>query len=129
MKTILVPVERHDLVESVLKAATLLGEMFGSYIEGFPLSPAISPFMAADVIGGTIVYDADLDGDHEGVQESRRVFEGFMRANGVSSGAAGGDRPSFSWVEGVPVGDGFLGSYGRVFDITVIGRPTTKATS
>ena len=35
-KTILVPVEQHDLVNSTLQTALLLARKFDSYIEGLP---------------------------------------------------------------------------------------------
>ena len=40
-KTILVPVEQHDLMASTLETALLLARSFDSYIEGFALRVAI----------------------------------------------------------------------------------------
>jgi hypothetical protein len=36
-KTILVPIEQHDLINSTLQTALLLARKFDSYIEGFAL--------------------------------------------------------------------------------------------
>ena len=46
-----------------------------------------------------------------------------MQQRGVpqSSGAAGG--LSCGWLDDAPEGESFVGSYGRVFDITVLSRP------
>jgi hypothetical protein len=41
-KTILVPIEQHDLMNSTLKTALLLAQKFDSYIEGFAL-PVATP--------------------------------------------------------------------------------------
>ena len=37
MKTILVPIEKHDDMQSVLQTALLLARRYDSYIEGVPL--------------------------------------------------------------------------------------------
>lgn len=127
MKTILVPVETHDLAGATVETAALLGEGFESYLEGFPLSPALSPFLAADAMGATIVYDADFRQDDTAPDEARQIFERIMSAHGVPAAeTAPRAALGFGWRER-PQGDNFLGSYGRVFDITVVGRPGTKA--
>ena len=123
MKSILIPVEPGPLLESVLQTGWLLGSAFGSYIEGFALSPVLTPFLGADAIGGTVVYDADVRQDAESLEESRRAFEQGMtqRARGGTTGA------TFGWLKDAAQGDGFVGTYGRVFDITVIGKPSSAA--
>jgi hypothetical protein len=40
-RTILVPIEQHDLMNSTLETALLLARKFDSYIEGFALRVAI----------------------------------------------------------------------------------------
>jgi nucleotide-binding universal stress UspA family protein len=117
----MVPVEPGPQLDSVLQSAWLLGNSFGSYIEGFPLSPALTPFVGADAIGGTVVYDADLRQDDQTAEESRQLFESGMkeRMRGSSS------RATFGWLKDAGKGDGYVGSYGRVFDITVLGKPGT----
>jgi nucleotide-binding universal stress UspA family protein len=121
MKAILVPVEPGPLLESILHSAWLLGSAFGSYIEGFALSPVLTPFLGADAIGGTVVYDADLRQDEQTVEESRRAFERAMSAR-AGSGSAGA---TFGWLKDAAQGDGFVGAYGRVFDAIVVGRPSS----
>jgi nucleotide-binding universal stress UspA family protein len=127
MKTILVPVERHDLTEPTLQTTLVLAQTFGSYVEGFALGPALNPFLATDAIGAMVVYDADPMQDPETLNATRRAFENFMRAHGVPSSAPLGEGPSYGWSEGGVAGETFIGSRGRVFDVTVVGRPTTKA--
>jgi len=46
-KTILVPIEQHDLMNSTLETALLLARKFDSYIEGFALRVAIPAAFAA----------------------------------------------------------------------------------
>jgi hypothetical protein len=51
MKSILVPMEPHDGMTSVLETALLLARKCDSYIEGFPLRFGISEFVAVDPAG------------------------------------------------------------------------------
>ena len=48
MKSILVPMEPHDGMASVLETALLLARKCESYVEGFPLRFGISEFVAVD---------------------------------------------------------------------------------
>lgn len=125
MKAILVPVELHDLIEPQLEAAILLAKRFGSFIEGFSLSPALSPFLAADAMGAGVAY-SDIGQDQETAKEARLAFEHILRRHGVRAGTRRGEGPSYFWLEETPQRDDFVGNQGRVFDITVIGQPGTK---
>jgi len=122
MKTILVPIEPHDAIQPVLETALLLARKFNSYIEGFALRPAIGNLVTMDPVSSLTVVSA-RENDAEIVKQARGIFEAFMREKQVP--AAGGAAPSVSqaWLEATPDGDEFVGSYGRVFDITVLGAP------
>jgi hypothetical protein len=50
-KTILVPIEQHDLVNSTLETALLLARKFDSYIEGFALRVEIPAVFAVGDAG------------------------------------------------------------------------------
>ncbi len=121
MKSILLPIEPGPLLESALQTAWLLGSAFGSYIEGFALSPVLTPFLGADAIGGTVVYDADIRQDDKTIEASRRAFEQGMTERKAASGGAA----TFGWLKDGAQSDGFLGSYARTFDISVVGRPSS----
>lgn len=125
MKTILVPVELHDQVAATLQAAALLGTAFGSYLEGFPLHPALSPFLAADAMGATILYDAEFEEDEATLQKARQAFENKMHAHGIAEGGGTAGQAAYNWRDEAQ-GDNFVGSHSRLFDITVVGRPGTK---
>lgn len=125
MKTILVPVESNDTIESTLQTARLLARIFGSYVEGFALSPTLSPFLAPDAIGGGVVYESDLAPDAAAIREARAAFERVLTA----SGDAEGEGFSASWSADGARDDGFMGAYSRVFDVTVLGRPGSTAAS
>ncbi len=127
MKTILVPVEKNSQIESTLASACVLAKMFDSYIEGFALSPELNTLVAAEGIGSMVVYPTDLaEQDEEAAAEARKLFEAAMAKHGV---AAAGAAAGFAWNPRALAGDGFLGNRGRVFDLTVVGRPGSTAAS
>jgi nucleotide-binding universal stress UspA family protein len=122
MKTILVPTEKSDLMTSTLETALLFAKQVGGYIEGFALRAAISDFVAADLIVADAWAVAETR-DAELAKEARALFDSFMSAHGVPLATTSQDRPSYGWTEADSARDAFVGSYGRVFDIIVFGRP------
>ncbi len=125
MKTILVPVELHELSQSTLQTAALLGLAFDSYLEGFTLSPALSPFMAADAMGTMVLYQEDAQDNGENAVKARQAFLDAMQAHAIPETTGTGKGPHFGW-HAETHGDDFIGNIGRAFDITVLGRPGSK---
>jgi nucleotide-binding universal stress UspA family protein len=121
MKTILVPTEQHDLMPSMLQTAVLLARKFDSYIEGFSLFPAMVEFYAMD--SGVPLPLEVREHDIEMAKQARSQFERFMNDHGVARSKTAEGTLSFGWLEQVADGDAFVGSYGRVFDVIVLGRP------
>jgi nucleotide-binding universal stress UspA family protein len=125
MKSILVPIENIEGIASALETALLLARLRGSYIEGFALRFAISEFIAIDP-AGSIPLETYRQDSQEEAAAARQLFETFMRNHNVpaASGPSGG--ASYGWLDNAPAGEGFVGSHGRVFDVTVLGRPTAS---
>jgi nucleotide-binding universal stress UspA family protein len=117
MKTILVPTKDDKAMGSALKTALILARRCDSYIEGFALRWEIAEFTEAD---------------HREIArmevQARATFESFMRKHGVPRSTTTTDTPSFGWSENAPVGDAFVGSYGRVFDVIVMSRSDKNTT-
>jgi nucleotide-binding universal stress UspA family protein len=129
LKTILVPVENHDLMVSTLETALLVAQLFDAYIEGYALRPSIDNFAAMDPVSSMAVATMRQH-DEEASKQAHTVFETFMSKHAVrASGDTAGSGPSFGWLDTAPDGDDFVGSYGRVFDLTVLGRPGDEALS
>jgi hypothetical protein len=124
MKSILVPTEQHALLPSTLQCALLLARKFDSYVEGFALFPAMVELYALDS-GVPLPIEEVRDHDAEMAKQTRDAFEAFMTKNGVARTNANGGL-SFGWLDSAPDGDPFVGSYGRVFDLIVLGRPGTS---
>lgn len=122
MRSILVPTEKSDLMPATLETALLFARRFDSYIEGFALRAAISDFVAADLIVADAWAVAETR-DAELAREAQALFENFMRARGVPARGGGPCALSYGWTEADATRDSFVGSYGRVFDLLVFGRP------
>ena len=122
MKSILVPMEPHEGMASVLETALLLARKCDSYIEGFPLRFGISEFVAVDP-AGSIPLESYRQESLEEAAQARKMFETFMTGRGIARSGAAPKGLSYAWLDDAPEGEGFVGSYGRVFDVTVLGRP------
>ncbi len=129
MKTILVPVERNDLMESSLTAACLLARRFDGYVEGFALAQQLNVLAAADAVGQVILYPADFAHEEQSAEESRQLFEGVMARHEIAPEGTSGQAASYRWNERAASGDAFLASHSRVFNLTVVGRPGPTPTS
>jgi len=128
MKTILVPTENHDAMQSALETALLLARRFDSYIEGFALRWVINEYVVGvDMMGGIPVerFEQDIA---KGAQQARQIFESFMEKHDVPRSNKATKSMSFGWVDEPPEGESFVGSYGRVFDVIVMNRPNANST-
>jgi nucleotide-binding universal stress UspA family protein len=126
-KTILVPIEQHDLMNATLETALVLARKFDAYIEGFALRPVVAPVMAMD-IGGAFPLAELQENDTKMATEAKALFDAFMTKHAVARGDPRG-AVGCGWFDGAPDGDQFVGSHGRVFDVTVLGRPGEGAQS
>lgn len=127
MKTILVPTESHDGMQSALETALLLAQRFDSYIEGFPLLWGVRDLIAVDAMSGVPVeaYKHDVE---EEAKRARQTFESYMQEHRIPRSTGGPGSLSFGWLEDMPDFEGFVGSYGRVFDVIVMSRPNANST-
>src|ERR1051326_5816379 len=123
LKTILVPTEPHDLMISTLETALLLARRFESDVEGFALRPAIDNFVAMAPISG-MAMSTVKQRDAEAATQAQQLFEGFMQTNQVPRSLEAKAALAWNWFDAAPDGDDVVGSYGRVFDAIVLGRPS-----
>lgn len=125
MKTILVPMENHDM-QSALKTALLLGQRNNSYIEGFALRWQVIELVAGiDAMGG-IPLDRFKEDIEEEAKKAKQIFEIFMHEHGVPRSTETTESVSFGWLDHAAEGEGFIGNYGRVFDVIVMSRRDAK---
>src|SRR5450759_5071058 len=126
IKTILVPTENHNAMQSALETALLLARRCDSYIEGFALCWAINEFIGGDIVGGIPLerYKRDIADE---AKKARQIFESFMQKHNVPRSTETTASLSFSWLDDAPEGESFVGSYGRVFDVIVMSRPDAKS--
>lgn len=127
LKSILIPVEDHALMEAVMETALLLGRAFNSYMEGIAVGPDVAEFVAADFALSGVVLDDRTRRDF--VDHSRRMLEDFMARRHVGRPREETDRPTFGWTGDALVSDSGAGEYGRIFDVIAVGRPGPGARS
>ena len=121
MKTILVPMDNHDM-RSALETALLLGQRNKSYIEGFALRWQVIELVAGiDAMGGVPLDNFKEDVEEE-AKKAKQVFEIFMQEHGVPRSTETTESVSFGWLDHAAEGEDFIGNYGRVFDVIVMNR-------
>lgn len=123
MKNILVPIEEHTFIYSVLETALLLGRAFDSYVEGLAISVNFPVAIPVDVAIG-IPPALDPSMRREMAEASRQHFETFMKGRSIPPASLGSSGLHFGWHDGELADDNFFGAYARVFDIAVVGRPS-----
>jgi len=133
MGTILVHVEEHPGLDSVLTAALLAARRFGAHVSGLHVRPGMPRLVpvapeGAFIPATEIVEDLER-ADRELSRRLRAGFEAFMREHDVAvgRGVLAGQQPVAEWQEEVSPGTEVLGSRGRVFDLIVVGRPVAGA--
>ncbi|MBV9971638.1 MAG: universal stress protein [Xanthobacteraceae bacterium] len=126
MKSILVPIESYEAIRPTLETALMLARRFESYVEGFALRFRVNEFVAVDM-AGAIPLESLRDENLEEARRARQKFESFMQEHAVPRAATGPTAFSYGWLDDAPEGEAVVGSYGRVFDVIVIGRPEPKA--
>ena len=127
MKTILVPTQNIAVMQSTLETAVLLARCTCAYIEGFPLRFGIPEFVAAE-LATSFPLDSYQAKSEEEAAETRRLFETFMQQHDIPPAGSAPPGPSFGWLATAPEGEGFVGSHGRAFDVTVVSRPDLETT-
>ena len=119
MNTILIPTEDHDTMPAVLQTARLVAQTFDSYMEGFAIRPAVGTYVTVEPVSSLAISGAF---DEDTAREAQGAFEAFMTQHGVPRAGAG-NAFSWAWPRSEATDDAALGSYGRVFDLIVLGRP------
>lgn len=117
MKSLLVPIEDHNRTPDLLKLAVVFGERFGSVIDGVALRLPRYQAVGAEPIVAVAMPPME-DDEREILSHARGRFEAFVHEQP-------GGGPRLRWRGGDPVDDHELGALGRVYDLTVIGRPAT----
>jgi len=120
MKTILVPTEDHDSMPAVMEAARLVARAFDGYMEGFAVRPAVGTYVTIEPVSSLAISGAF---DTEAATQSLELFTNFMQKANVPRAQPGPAVFSYGWSLAEAADDAFLGSYGRVFDLVVLGRP------
>ena len=133
MRGILVHVDEHRALQSVLTSALLVAKRFDSQLDGLharPGAPRIIPVApegafipASEIVEDLERADRDLD------RQLRERFETFMREHKVPAvgSVLPGAEVAAAWRDEAVAGYEALGSLGRAYDLLVVGRPLPGA--
>ena len=133
MRGILVHVDEHRALHSVLMCALLAARRFDSQIDGLharPGAPRIIPVApegafipASEIVEDLERADRDLD------RQLRERFDAFMREHGVPAVASvlPGAEVAAAWRDEAVAGYEALGSTGRAYDLIAVARPLPGA--
>jgi nucleotide-binding universal stress UspA family protein len=133
MRGILVHVDEHRALQSVLTSALLAARRFDGQIDGLharPGAPRIIPVApegafipASEIVEDLERADRDLD------RQLRARFEAFMREHKVAAvgSVLPGAEVAAAWRDEAVAGYEALGSIGRAYDLIVVGRPLSGA--
>lgn len=130
MKTILVPHVDAEGLGPVLDCALHVARRFGSRIEGQHL-PRMIPTVVSEAGGVMMTMVETMEGEEEvRAGAARKAFQSFMRKAGVTAGGKGSAKGAGAKAGRVTAqwrasnGRGYdVGSYARLFDLVVCGRP------
>jgi nucleotide-binding universal stress UspA family protein len=89
-------------------------------MEGFAVRPFLATYMTVEPVNSLAISSA-FEGDS--AHEARSAFEAFMKAHTVPQGVREPAVFSYGWPRDAAADDRFIGSYGRIFDLIVLGRP------
>jgi len=120
MKTLLIPTEDHDAMPAVLETARLVAQQFGAYMEGLAVRPSAGTYVMVEPVSSLAISGA-FEGDT--ANQARAQFESFMQSHNVPQVDREPAAYSYGWPRIETVEDAFIGSYGRSFDLIVLGRP------
>lgn len=126
MKTLLVPVEPHDQASQLISVAAKLAAKLSGCLTGFALRRAQVAAIGWDPASVAIVTDPDWD-DQRPEADARALFAQIVAEQGLAEAAAGETTAArWRWHSEAGTGDEFLGSFGRAFDLTIVGQPSAK---
>ncbi|MEM7774586.1 MAG: universal stress protein [Pseudomonadota bacterium] len=117
MRSLLVPVEDHQHTPGMLRLAGKFAARFESHVDAVALRLPSYQAVGAEPIVAVAIPPIEGD-EREAIAKARSLFDEFVRQQPA-------DGPRFRWRAGEPVDDQELGALGRVYDLTVIGRPTS----
>ena len=126
MKTVLIPTEDHDSMSAVLETARLIASRFDSYMEGVAVRPSSEDFVTFEPVS-SLNMSSVAESDAEIARQARNLFESFMQTHDVPLAQQEQAEYSYGWVRAAAEDDAFIGSYGRLFDLIVLGRPGRRS--
>lgn len=120
MKSILLPVDHHASAESALTVAWQAARIFGSKVNAMALRPIHYQVVGAEPIVA-VTFPPSEQEDTVALEAARKRYETFVSEHKEDSNGA-----ELVWPSTAPIDDNQIASIARVYDLTVVGRPTAS---
>jgi hypothetical protein len=133
MKSILVPVEHSASLSAQLETAALAAEQFAAHMAGVAPRSDFSNYLigAGAGVGATIpVALEDLQREEaERIEQARSAFTAFVRDRKIvwDDAATPQAHATATWIEEINSGDAAVAQLARLYDISVLARPTADS--
>ncbi len=124
MKSVFVPIDDPDISRPIFDAAIQFARRHGSYVEGAATLPVLDNYIVGEMVP---LWPPQQRSMGDIARDAREAFVNAVgRADipvhtGLDQGASHG------WHEAPLLGDGAVAARARIFDITVVGRPSSSA--
>ncbi|WP_293865432.1 universal stress protein [uncultured Alsobacter sp.] len=124
MKSIFLPIDDPEVCRPMFEVALAYARRFGSHIESGATVPVLDNYIVGEMVP---LWPPQQRSMGDIAREAHDVFQSAMMRAGLSPESASSDGgPSFGWYESPLLGDGAVAARARVFDATVVGRPTAS---
>jgi nucleotide-binding universal stress UspA family protein len=124
MKAIFVPIDDPEISRPIFEAGILFARQLGSYIEGAATLPVLDNYIVGEMVP---LWPPQQRSMGDIARDARDAFVAAVGRAGIPVHTGLGDGPSYGWHEASLLGDGAVAARARVFDITVVGRPSASA--
>lgn len=122
MRAILVPVEDHEGAQAVLASALVFARRCGSYLEAVSTLPVIDNYIVGEMVP---LWPPNQRSAGDTSREAQEAFRSAMEAAGLPQRErAAAEQACWGLREQPLMGDSAVAAYARVFDATVVGRPS-----
>ncbi len=125
MKTVFVPLEATETLAGITATALAFARRFGSQIDAIATLPVLDNYIVGEMVP---LWPPQQGGTAETAHEIAAAFRRVMEESGVPQRERVAEGLRFGWREPPLVGDSAVASQARVFDVTVVGRPSNSPT-
>ncbi|MHB2168450.1 universal stress protein [Alsobacter sp. R-9] len=124
MKSVFVPIDDPEVSRPIFDAGILFAKAHGAYIEGAATLPVLDNYIVGEMVP---LWPPQQRSMGDIARDAHDSFIAAVGRAGIPVHTGLNDGASHGWHEAPLLGDGAVAARGRIFDITVVGRPSSSA--